>query len=269
MRLLVAILMMLCCAVAHGQALSLADPAKPWQESSLGPADVTGLVLWYKPESLSGANGTAISTWTDSSANGWDMTNAVAGKQPYITNNVANGYAAAYFDGTDFLFAEGGALASWNNVSGATLIAVLKTNSVAGAVLFVSRNSLGSSRFYIYASSGKPTLGGRRLDTDSFQTLGSTDVYSSGFLSHEGWVDYSNSDASVYTNGTLAASTSTFQTSGNTSATDSLNISMGGINTTPSEPFTGWITEAIFYNRAISSGDRAIITAYLEAKYGL
>lgn len=256
---------------SHGQVLTLADPAlnASASQASQGPDSVSGLVLWYKPESLSGANGTAIATWTDSSANGWDMTNAVSGKQPYITNSVANGYAAAYFDGGDVLFAEGGALSSWRNVAGATLIAVVRTNSVSSlqGIAFAGRNVAGSARAYLFSNSGKPAVGGRRLDSDSFASSMAGDLLPGGWTLVEAWIDYSNSDAATYTNGVLAGSTTSFQTDGNTSDTDSAAVCLGGISASPGEPFIGWIAEVMMFNRAISSADRSIISSYFVQKY--
>jgi len=63
---------------------------------------LTGLVAWYKPETLAAsyANGDPISTWADSSGNGRDLTGTTT-TRPLALASAINGYMAADFDGTD------------------------------------------------------------------------------------------------------------------------------------------------------------------------
>jgi hypothetical protein len=63
---------------------------------------LTGLVAWYKPETLAAsyANGDPISTWADSSGNGRDLTGTTT-TRPLALSSAINGYMAADFDGTD------------------------------------------------------------------------------------------------------------------------------------------------------------------------
>ena len=64
--------------------------------------DLTGLVAWYKPETLAAsyANGDPIDTWADSSGNGIDLTGTTT-TRPLALASAINGYMAADFDGTD------------------------------------------------------------------------------------------------------------------------------------------------------------------------
>ena len=63
---------------------------------------LTGLVAWYKPETLAAsyANGDPISTWADSSGNSRDLTGTTT-TRPLALASAINGYMAADFDGTD------------------------------------------------------------------------------------------------------------------------------------------------------------------------
>ena len=63
---------------------------------------LTGLVAWYKPETLAAsyANGDPIDTWADSSGNGYDLTGTTT-TRPLALASAINGYMAADFDGTD------------------------------------------------------------------------------------------------------------------------------------------------------------------------
>ena len=63
---------------------------------------LTGLVAWYKPETLAAtyANGDPISTWADSSGNSRDLTGTTT-TRPLALANAFGTYMAADFDGTD------------------------------------------------------------------------------------------------------------------------------------------------------------------------
>lgn len=63
---------------------------------------LTGLVAWYKPETLAAsyANGDPIDTWADSSGNSRDLTGTTTAR-PLAAASAINGYMAADFDGTD------------------------------------------------------------------------------------------------------------------------------------------------------------------------
>ena len=64
--------------------------------------DLTGLVVWHKPESLASSysNGDSITTWADSSGNSRDLTGSST-TRPLALANAVGTYMAADFDGTD------------------------------------------------------------------------------------------------------------------------------------------------------------------------
>lgn len=76
---------------------------------SVKPNDIAGLKVWYKAESIIGiANGGAVTTWGDSSGNGFDATQSTAAAKPtyltaYVNDNPALRFDGdAYFDIEDF-----------------------------------------------------------------------------------------------------------------------------------------------------------------------
>ena len=99
--------------------------------------DLTGLVAWYKPETLAAsyANGDPISTWADSSGNGRDLTGTTT-TRPLAAASAINGYMAADFDGTDDVLSSAGF--SWT--SSMTCMAIVMQRDVdksfnAGVIL--------------------------------------------------------------------------------------------------------------------------------------
>lgn len=257
------------------QALTLFDGAflsRTLQlTASTTPASVSGLRLWLKPESLSGANGTGISTWADSSGNSWSPTNTTSASMPYITNNVLNGYQGLYFDGGDWLKCPGAANGLARNVTGCTIVGVVKRDSgtTSRAFFTIERNAAGSSRFYAYVDiANQIQAGGRRLDSDSFAGFGSTYAMGAGFFWQVAVADYSNAKGFLYYNGTSAHTNASWQTSGSTSDTDSNALTVGAFSNV-AEPWVGVIVEIAVYNRALSASDVATLDEYFTAKYGL
>jgi len=76
---------------------------------------LTGLIAWYKPETLAAsyANGDPIDTWADSSGNSRDLTGTTT-TRPLAAASAINGYMAADFDGTDDVLSSG----SFSHISG-------------------------------------------------------------------------------------------------------------------------------------------------------
>jgi Putative phage tail protein len=63
------------------------------------PGEDLELFLWFKGDSLTGADGSDIATWIDSSGNGHNATQATAGKRPDLQTAELNGLNVVHFDG--------------------------------------------------------------------------------------------------------------------------------------------------------------------------
>lgn len=64
------------------------------------PANVSGLVRWYKASSLSLNDNDPVASWTDLAGN-FNATQDTAGFRPIFKTNIVNGKAIVRFDGTD------------------------------------------------------------------------------------------------------------------------------------------------------------------------
>ena len=89
--------------------------------------DLTGLVAWYKPETLAStySNGDSITTWADSSGNGYDLTGSGT-TRPLALANAMGTYMGADFDGTDDILSSAGF--SWT--SSMTCMAIVMQRDV-------------------------------------------------------------------------------------------------------------------------------------------
>jgi hypothetical protein len=211
---------------------------------------------------------TGIRTWKDKSGNGYDAEQITSASRPTYRTNQVNGKPALVFDGADdILSLSGGALGILRNVAGATIFAVVKyANTLAlKGVIFISNNSTFTRMSLQTDLSNKLTVIGRRLDADSFQMITSTNTASTSFILQTGLADFQNTILRQYINGTLDGEKLDFQTSGNTSDTNSGSISIG----TGGGSLNGAIAEIIVFNRTLSTSELTNVNIYLIAKWGL
>lgn len=238
---------------------------------TFSPSQIPGLGLWLDASAITGlGDGDAISTWNDLSGAGRNATGSGAARPVYKTN-IVNSKPVVRFDGVDDVMSLA-ALSLTNNVPGLTIIAVVKFRSVPaaqkGILFFTTGAGVTRARLDGGYSAGKWGAGGRRLDADSFQSVASsTSIVSSGFSIVEGVFDYANSDLFQYINGALDGSSTSFQTPGNTSATNSTAATIGALGAADFADIDA--AEILIWPSTLSSGDRALVRAYLAAKYAI
>jgi hypothetical protein len=240
------------------------------------PADVTGLRLWLKADAITGlSDGAGIATWSDSSGLGNDAVMAVGGFQPTYQTNEVNGLPCARFDGTDdrMDITNANMLAASNNAAGFTAFAYINLSSPSNASrdIYSISNGVDGTAVRIKFGQRAVTLGewsmsGRRLDADTAQNL-------VGNQTQTGWQlitvvsDWANDDAFIYRGENTEASTTTWLTAGNTSATNALACHVGSAPSAGSEFWIGDIAELAVYDNAVSTTDRLNLWAYFQAKY--
>lgn len=65
------------------------------------PANISGLKVWLKADSLALSDNDPVATWTDSSGNGNNATQPTGTNQPLFKTAIINGEAVVRFDGSD------------------------------------------------------------------------------------------------------------------------------------------------------------------------
>jgi hypothetical protein len=241
---------------------------------SVEPPIATGLRLWFDASQITGlSDGNAVVQWNDVSGHSNHAAQGTSGSRPTYRANVVNGRPVVRFDGGDQLaISNSDALELTNNRASLTIFTVASLTSVDGTVrnivFFSTGAGSGLTRVKVGQRSG-PTwsVSGRRLDADSLANiLGGT--ASTGFKQLSAWVDWANSDASLYLNGSSIASTTSWLTSGNTQATNSVAVTIGDAGG-GGEAWVGDIAEILVYDTALNSTDRQTVEDYLSDKYGL
>ncbi|TAH32479.1 hypothetical protein EYC59_05920, partial [Candidatus Saccharibacteria bacterium] len=285
--------------VAAGSGVLLHSPGAPaglkartqWSGISLARRNINGatplptanLAARWRADDLSGADGSAVSTWGDSSGNGIPAAvQATGSKQPLLRTNVSalGGHKAVEFDGTDdCLTLSGAALNLFKNASYLSVFIVYKLP--ATAITTGSRTLIGFSTGTSAASqraavtthaSGTlyPSLTVRRLDTDAFLGVSNGPALATG---HAGVMTsrflYGTQTMSLYDNGSSIVSNSAAQTAGATSNTASLAAAIGARADATTDYFSGMIAEVIIYNSPDTTSMRTAVESYVQDAYGI
>jgi hypothetical protein len=254
------------------------NPASPEAD----PALISGLVSWFKADAITGlSDGDPISTWPDSSGNGWNATQS--GDQRPIWRETAgpNGLPTVEFDGTDdCLNIASGMAASWNAATGSTIFAVATINpALTGpqCVLAVGVNGAvasGPGRFFFNARGGVENrwrygsrigddfadnhprmVGGLANNTDSIVCA---------------WHSCADREVRIYQDGGLKSINYGHGTGGNFASTNSGFRTLGAFDANgATELLDGTIAEVIVYNRPLTLSEIAGVTAYLRSKYAI
>ncbi|HWY79757.1 MAG TPA: hypothetical protein VNW29_05375, partial [Candidatus Sulfotelmatobacter sp.] len=231
------------------------------------PTDLAAVQAWFRSDQITGvSDGGSVNSWTDLSGNGYTATQSATSQQPVYKANMLNGQPTVHFNGSQYLQLLPASLGIANSTGGLSLFAVIKSASATQRVVSLSTPT-GTDRAVMGRTNGSAFMAdGKRLDSDSTQTLSGGTYTTNNFSVDDAIFNYSSRNLNIFSSGTSQATTTTFQTVGNTSATNSKSILIGSDNT---NGLNGDIAEVIIVNSALSTADRANIETYLGNRYGL
>ncbi len=228
--------------------LNIASSSPP----SPSPSPPTAaLQLWLRADAGLTSSAGKVSSWADQSGNGYNAA-MNAPSQPSLVAGALNGKPVIRFDGAQSL-----SLNKRLQPSTFTVFVVGKNSMpseafsmILGPVGSSPNNQLrwenGSQALFVGTSNNLPII---------TSTIGNTRVY------HALSARYNGSQMSVYRDGSLV-STHSFTTSG---TWDLQQIGAWYAQ----YHMVGDIAEILFYNAAISEGDRSAVNSYLKSKYAL
>ena len=282
-RLIRQILLMVVCGFLilgkSSNELSLA------QSTLADPRDIVDNVLWLDASDLDGdfkPGGDFVDStrWMDkSTAKNANARQDNSANRPTLVAHGLNELSVLRFDGNDFMDIDPAAFNMLSNVQGATLFAVVKTDSNSGQrLLMIATNRSAATRAGLnlfdefgmnIAGKGNFGIAGRRLDVDPFQRIEGGTTTLGQFYQYTGVLDYAHSAVTLYVSGKPETTTSNFQSAGATSPTPSQNIRIGADAdlTALRGTFRGDIAELIVYRRALAPEEREKIEAYLHKKW--
>lgn len=224
-------------------------------------------------------NGSTVSQWNDKSGNGFHLTQGTAANQPTYSATGLNGRPTLSTDGNDVLSRSN--VPILKNVGQGTIAIVVEYPAAAsfvnGAIELYVAGGTALTRMVVTpnttGTANRQSIGGRRLDADSFAAVNSsTDslaLRGSPFFK-VAQLDYQNAQANHWTNGTQDLTAAAFQSAGNTSNTDAGSLSIfGAANIGQLMPSGTKISEIIVVENTISAINRQRIDGYLAHKWGL
>ena len=225
------------------------------------PLDISGLVAWFRPESLAALNDNdPISTWVDSSGQGNDLTAAGAAR-PLCKTAIVNGLRVARFDGTDDGLAKASPVGVPDGSGPFTLFDVSSRGASVSPRVLCSRTS--GANGWIYQHGDGANAPAIRLTTPSVIDYDAGNGWPSAatFYSHSVILDAS-ADCTFWRNGTSLGGEA-HTVFGNVTA-GGLGMGSGAANT-----WDGDIAEVLVYNSELSAGARQAVEGYLISKYAL
>lgn len=236
--------------------------------TSFSPANVAGLVLWLKADSLSLTNGQSISTWNDSSSY---ANNATASNSPLYYTSQINSKPAVKLNGTNQLFTC--AEASSLNITQMSVFAVVRFDGAGignGIVLMKKGVDDGNDGKYGLARQSSDNKWLCNVSAGSWaDSLSVSTVTNGGWYLLEGTYD-SVSALEMYKN---ASGDGSHTRSGPINTVSPGDLQLGGYRGAfvPGGSEYGNITlaEVLLYNTAISTTNRQQVETYLNSKYAI
>jgi hypothetical protein len=231
---------------------------------SMEPNALPGLSLWLKADAITGlADGAAVTTWTDSSPSGYNVTQANAAMRPLYKTNVQNGLPGVRFDGTDdYLY--GGDVLEFLGTAPFTIMVMAKLNTVDTTyrrILAKEKIAAPVEGWHLYYQTASTRYFER-------QTAGTPTGAPAGAVPVSGAV---YSLAVTFDGGRLrffqnGAEQSVGAGGVNVINDTATNLTVGASDT-GAYPFSGDLFEVIVYNRVLSMDERQQIETYLQDKW--
>lgn len=255
---------------------------RPRQAGGFDPRTMTGLQLWFdfadrstvlnsiSPDTPA-TDGQAVRRWLDKSGFARHANQTTGANQPIA------GATGMTFDGSNDELDIAGAVGVARNISYVAMFAAYSwlTNPTSNKLIFSATNSnTVQTRVGISggAVSGRFATGGRRLDADALQSVSSSaSISTSVRVVHSGILTYSSALAENRINGAIDGSSSSFQTSGNTSDTDSVGVRIAGIAGSSAFAPNISLCELLVYTPStpLTAQQVSTIERYLGRKWGV
>lgn len=255
-------------------------------QTGFDPRKIAGLGMWLDASDRSTLSQTSDGTtpvtadsdpvayWKDK-VTGVPLIQAIDANRPLWLADGIGGRPGLDFDGTnDVLSATSGSLMSlFRNVGAGTVITAHRLKSTTNGLefLFFASNGLSASAsrfgFARDAASVRYNIGARRLDANTAASVTSPNnsINTSSVISTVLW-RVSAAQISLRLNGTASITDAAFQTAGNTSDTDSLQVAVGGV--VGASVFLDFVLcEVMAWPRELTLAEMQTVERYLSNKY--
>jgi hypothetical protein len=249
---------------SHGWVVS---PMSANQMNSFTP--VPGYVAWWNPDTLgtwngspSSTPGSLVSSWVDSSPNGFTAVQATPANQPQLQVQGQNGHNLLYFNGSSSFLR----WASTNVIAEPLEVFMVEQEAYPTAhsveVFLMSDKSSNHRPWELL--DGHQNYFGSFIESVVGANLISADNTDGGYAATNLYVLtalLSGTNSQIWTNG-VSAVTGSMATTGTIQGLDF------GANNTGAQNLWGWMGDVIVYNRQLSPTEQQAVENGLRTKYG-
>tara|TARA_R100000655_G_scaffold28617_1_gene58105 strand:+ start:17695 stop:19227 length:1533 start_codon:yes stop_codon:yes gene_type:complete len=226
-----------------------------WTPSDLGTGILTA---WYKADSIKQADGSAVTSWTDSSSNSNDASQATSARQPTFEKNELHGRPIIRFDGTNDILSDSDIAELDVGTGDIWLAAVFKSTDDSGVQFMFEKGTTTFALMTTAAGALQARLGG----------TSNIPQQSAGNWSRTDFVLVSASRVSSTCNGFLNGSDMTTTGTTNSGSISNSNVFDIGATAVGGNPLTGDIAEILVGGSTLTTSDRQKIEGYLANKWG-
>ncbi len=235
----------------HGGMQQLDGMARRTGGAVWTPASITGLQWWLKADSLALSDGDAVSSWSDSSGNGYTATQGTGANQPIYKASILNGKPVVRFDGSN------------DKLTTASIAHGIDTGDMFYAGVIKAPGTLSGYKGMCDSGIDLPAflINGTKVDW----YLSGDKVFAGTTLSVNTWytiiVRRFGGTLESYVNGVV--DTTTFS---NSASIANNAMTIGDEGGGGGSPWNGDMTE-LMMGKSLSDADRDLLTTYLRTKY--
>jgi hypothetical protein len=254
--------------------VSASISSSSWQRAFL-PDDLTGLILWLDAADLSTLHTTdtcdsavtvdaqLIACWQDKSGNGNHVKESNASFHPAYDDDGVNGLPAVEFEGTKWLQAPNSATLDVTN-PGLTIAWVDDPDTIGPTAQYPINKE---SQYEVAYQNGRIEAAIETADVGAwawgdFTAAASTGVQQNTFI-------HDDTEWRHYTDRVILDTIPPAANEVGSIKSNTTPVTIGGRNNGAAKSYDARMGEMIVYDNALSDGDRALVEAYLESKWGL
>lgn len=225
------------------------------------PLTITGLVAWWDAVSIGQADGTSVTSWADSSGNGYTLTEAT--NPPTYKTAIRNGLPIVRFDGINDRLANT-AFADFGDHYTVFSVFAATGPSTSFNALFEVSNGTGNTGFYILACNN-PNLAWLVVDTNIRAASAGFDATDGVFRAVTGLLDKGASTAVSIRVNASELGTALYPNS-NANTLNQINV---GTRAAGTQLYLGDLGELAIYNRSLNSAEIKALEAYFMTRWAL
>jgi hypothetical protein len=234
------------------------------------PDDIANLVAWWKADDLVLSDGDPVSTWTDA-ANAIDLTNSGSNRPTYVASSIIGGMPSVYFNNANSTF-----LSTTNS----TIVNVSNGEDLPRTIFVVAREELGGSFGAWGSSLNNQSRWEIGADNSTTWVVATYDASNNGVSLYGGparlgegfprtrlfTVVYPGTTMTMRRDRTIDQDTQAFNNGNFTPNRFGIGAIMRQAMT---NYMTGYISEVIVYDRALTTAEVTDVESYLYDKYNL